>query len=57
MRFYDKVAHYFGPSLLDVGVSEAMKTSQFDEQKFLERGGKYEWSKPTKDPTQLANDW
>jgi radical S-adenosyl methionine domain-containing protein 2 len=36
---------YFCYSLLDVGVSDALDESGFDEKMFFKRGGKYEWSK------------
>ena len=38
-------------SLLDVGVSEALKGSGFDEKMFFKRGGKYQWSKADQVPT------
>nr|XP_036286197.1 radical S-adenosyl methionine domain-containing protein 2 [Pipistrellus kuhlii] len=40
------------PSILDVGVQEAIRFSGFDEQTFLKRGGKYVWSK-----ADLQLDW
>lgn len=40
------------PSILDVGVEEAIKFSGFDQQAFLKRGGKYVWSK-----ADLQLDW
>ncbi|XP_054584312.1 S-adenosylmethionine-dependent nucleotide dehydratase RSAD2 [Eptesicus fuscus] len=40
------------PSILDVGVQEAIKFSGFDEETFLKRGGKYVWSK-----ADLKLDW
>ena len=33
------------PSILDVGVEQALKFSGFDEKMFLQRGGRYKWSK------------
>ncbi|XP_012582827.1 PREDICTED: radical S-adenosyl methionine domain-containing protein 2 [Condylura cristata] len=39
-------------SILDVGVEEAIKFSGFDEKMFLQRGGKYVWSK-----ADLQLDW
>jgi radical S-adenosyl methionine domain-containing protein 2 len=37
--------HNIGPSLLDVGVANALDQSGFDEKMFFKRGGKYQWSK------------
>ncbi|XP_038072337.1 radical S-adenosyl methionine domain-containing protein 2-like isoform X2 [Patiria miniata] len=47
MRFLDCTKGNKDPSksILDVGVTEALKFSGFDEQMFLKRGGKYTWSK------------
>ena len=47
MRFLDCTKGRKDPSksILDVGVSEAMKFSGFDEAMFLKRGGRYVWSK------------
>ncbi|XP_063713389.1 S-adenosylmethionine-dependent nucleotide dehydratase RSAD2-like [Symsagittifera roscoffensis] len=47
MRFLDNTSGCKkpSPSILDVGVKEALKFSGFDEQMFFKRGGKYNWSK------------
>lgn len=47
MRFLDCTKGRKDPSMsiLDVGVTEAMKFSGFDESMFLMRGGRYTWSK------------
>ncbi|KAK3603595.1 hypothetical protein CHS0354_017312 [Potamilus streckersoni] len=47
MRFLDctKGAKEPSRSVLDVGVTEALKFSGFDEKMFFKRGGKYVWSK------------
>lgn len=47
MRFLDCTKGRKDPSksILDVGVSEAMKFSGFDGAMFLKRGGRYNWSK------------
>ena len=47
MRFLDCTKGNKEPSksLLDVGVNNALGASGFDEQMFLQRGGKYTWSK------------
>ena len=47
MRFLDCTQGRKDPSksILDVGVTEAMKFSGFDELMFLKRGGRYVWSK------------
>lgn len=41
------------PSILDVGVEAAIKSSGFDEEMFFSRGGKYVWSKEAMNPSQL----
>ena len=45
MRFLDGGTKTCSRSLLDVGVANAINHSQFDEQMFFKRGGKYVWSK------------
>lgn len=47
MRFLDCTQGRKDPSksILDVGVSEAIKFSGFDEAMFKKRGGQYVWSK------------
>lgn len=47
MRFLDNTggAKTPSPSLLDVGVANALDRSGFDEAMFFKRGGKYTWSK------------
>ena len=47
MRFLDCTKGQKDPSksILDVGVTEALKFSGFDEAMFLKRGGCYTWSK------------
>ncbi|KAL3832556.1 hypothetical protein ACJMK2_024189 [Sinanodonta woodiana] len=47
MRFLDctKGAKEPSRSILDVGVTDALKFSGFDEKMFFKRGGKYVWSK------------
>ncbi|XP_022108160.1 radical S-adenosyl methionine domain-containing protein 2-like [Acanthaster planci] len=54
MRFLDCTKGSKDPSksILDVGVTEALKFSGFDEQMFLKRGGKYKWSK-----ADMKLDW
>lgn len=34
-------------SILEVGVQEAMRVVYWDDQGFEERGGKYDWTKPS----------
>lgn len=48
-RFLDNGTGQMIPSqpILDVGVEAAMKESGFIEKKFLDRGGRYNWSKET----------
>jgi radical S-adenosyl methionine domain-containing protein 2 len=47
MRFLDCTHGTKAPSrsILDVGVTEALKFSGFDELMFFKRGGRYVWSK------------
>ena len=47
MRFLDNTGGKKEPSksILDVGVQAAINKAGFDEAMFLERGGKYQWSK------------
>ena len=47
MRFLDNTEGKKEPSksILDVGVQAAINKAGFDEAMFLERGGKYQWSK------------
>ena len=54
MRFLDCTKGQKDPSksILDVGVTEAMKFSGFDERMFLKRGGRYTWSK-----ADMKLDW
>ena len=44
-RFYSNSegGHAYGPSILDVGVSEAWEQNCFFEDRFHDRGGVYEW--------------
>jgi radical S-adenosyl methionine domain-containing protein 2 len=44
-RFYtnDGGGHEYGPSILDIGVMPAWKNNIFHEDKFLSRGGVYDW--------------
>ena len=48
-RFLDNGTGQMMPSkpILDVGVEAAMKESGFIHKKFLDRGGRYNWSKET----------
>ena len=54
MRFLDCTKGRKDPSksILDVGVTEAMKCSGFDEAMFKKRGGRYVWSK-----ADMKLDW
>lgn len=47
MRFLDCTQGRKDPSksILDVGITEAIKFSGFDEAMFKKRGGQYVWSK------------
>jgi len=57
MRFLDCTGGKKVPSasLLDVGVENAIQHSGFDEAMFLERGGKYVWTKAEIQHSSL--DW
>lgn len=48
-RFYTNVdgGHSYGPSILDVGVKQAWKENSFLEERFIDRGGVYEWGSGT----------
>ena len=36
--------HMYGPSILDVGVEQALRQNAWDVQKFFNRGGVYSWA-------------
>tara|TARA_B110000483_G_scaffold49954_1_gene62164 strand:+ start:189 stop:1196 length:1008 start_codon:yes stop_codon:yes gene_type:complete len=44
-RFYSNVdgGHSYGPSILDVGVLQAWQKNCFLEERFVDRGGLYDW--------------
>ena len=44
-RFYTNVdgGHSYGPSIIDVGVERAWTENRFLEDRFIDRGGLYEW--------------
>ena len=44
-RFYTNVdgGHSYGPSIIDVGVERAWNENRFLEDRFIDRGGLYEW--------------
>lgn len=44
-RFYSNTegSHHYGPALTEVGVLRAWNSVQFLEDRFIERGGEYEW--------------
>lgn len=44
-RFFDntKGSHSYGDPIIDVGVDEALKSVSIDPQRFLKRGGRYDW--------------
>ncbi len=48
-RFLDNSSGRMKPSesILEVGVDQAMQQSGFKQKKYLERGGRYDWTKPT----------
>ena len=45
-RFFDNAegTHNYSKPILEVGVQEALKTMNYDLEKFLDRGGVYDWS-------------
>ncbi len=45
-RFYssDGTGHKYGPGILEVGVEKAWEPISFREDRFLARGGIYDWS-------------
>ncbi|QXP58379.1 viperin family antiviral radical SAM protein [Olleya sp. HaHaR_3_96] len=45
-RFFDNAegTHNYSKTILEVGVQEALKTMNYDLEKFLDRGGVYDWS-------------
>jgi radical S-adenosyl methionine domain-containing protein 2 len=46
-RFFDDLTgtHSYSKPILEVGVEQALQQVSFDFNKFLGRGGKYNWSK------------
>ena len=44
-RFFDntKGSHSYSDPIIDVGVDEALKSVSIDPQRFLRRGGRYDW--------------
>ena len=44
-RFFDntKGSHSYSDPIIDVGVDEALKSVSIDPQRFLKRGGRYDW--------------
>jgi radical S-adenosyl methionine domain-containing protein 2 len=48
-RFFDSSAgsHHYGPSVLDVGVKQAWASVTFSNEKFLSRGGQYDFANKT----------
>ncbi|KAI9768260.1 MAG: hypothetical protein M1840_005090 [Geoglossum simile] len=59
MRFLNKGVGSPTPSILEVGVKEALKDVYWDQKSFCDRGGIYEWSKIAGDHSQIAGelDW
>lgn len=46
-RFFDNSqgTHHYSPSILETSVSEALKAVNYDFEKFIDRGGVYDWEK------------
>jgi radical S-adenosyl methionine domain-containing protein 2 len=46
-RFFDNAqgTHNYSKPILEVGIKEAIKTMDYDLDKFVERGGQYKWEK------------
>jgi len=62
MRFLNCTTNKKVPSqsILEVGVTEALKEAGFDQTSFLERGGVYAWSNAQKcqqPPPQPQLEW
>ena len=45
-RFFDNAqgTHNYSKPILEVGIQEALKTMNYDSNKFLNRGGIYNWN-------------
>ncbi|KAI9763322.1 MAG: hypothetical protein M1840_000587 [Geoglossum simile] len=56
MRFLNKGTGSPTPSILEVGVKEALKHVYWDQKSFYDRGGIYEWSKIAGDHSQTAGE-
>lgn len=54
-RFFDnaKFKHHYSSPILEVGVEKALKEIEFDTDRFLERGGLYNWSTSRQLPNGL----
>lgn len=53
-RFYSNAdgGHRYGPSVIEVGVQQAWEDICFFEERFLKRGGIYEWNQPNQAQTE-----
>ena len=56
-RFYTNIdgGHSYGPSILDVGVKQAWEENSFLEDRFIDRGGLYEWGSGTTSLPMVTN--
>jgi len=54
MRFLDRDGREPSPSILEVGVAEALRKVFWDEKSFVKRGGIYDWSKELGESTGEA---
>ena len=54
-RFYSNAdgGHRYGPSVIEVGVQQAWEDICFFEERFLKRGGIYEWNQPNQAQTEV----
>ena len=56
-RFFNNSdgGHDYGPSIFDVGVSKALEYVRWDVNKFVQRGGLYDWSPGLKCATRCGS--
>ncbi|KAM0254372.1 hypothetical protein ACHAQJ_006841 [Trichoderma viride] len=57
MRFLDRNGKQPSKSILEVGVKDALKAVFWDEAAFLERGGIYDWNKPSCSTDNKELEW
>jgi radical S-adenosyl methionine domain-containing protein 2 len=47
LRFLDRDGRQPSESILDIGVKKALRSVYWDEKAFKDRGGVYDWARPT----------